>query len=282
MVFHYSYGQLGNQLFHYAFLKTVTKPGQLIVTSNFAELSKLCLLPDKIIHFRHAVFKYSVPILKLAAWLRLFSWYRPLHVSSHGVNFENNQVVYKKGVLPVTVLFPGYFQSEAMFNPECIAHLAIREEHLEKARKYLEGIPENCHQVFVHVRRGDYLTIDFHGLRDTALPVSYYLKQIEWFRQNIANPFFIFLTDDYSYVMENFGHIEPSLVSRDTKYTDLAIMSLCRSGIMSNSSFSWWGGYFMKNREHLFGPRHWLGFAKGIEIPQGVFPEFVTPVDVIE
>lgn len=280
MVFHYSYGQLGNQLFHYAFLRTVTRPGQRIITSNFSELRKFCDLPDRIVFIRHAVFKYSVPFLKLAARLRLFSWYRPVRVNRAGVDFEINEVVFRRGILPVTVIFPGYFQSESLFDPGAVADLRIRETHLREASRILSAIGDPVHKVFVHVRRGDYLTIDFHGLRDTAVPISYFSERIGWFRQNVKDPFFVFVTDDPAYVEAAFSDVEPKYVSHASKYTDLALMSLCSSGIMSNSSFSWWGGFLMKQRHHLFAPKNWLGFRKGIEIPGGIFPGFATPVDV--
>lgn len=282
MIFHYSYGQLGNQLFHYAFLRTVTQPGQLIITSNFSELRRFCDLPDRIVFIRHTIFKYSVPFLKLAARLRLFSWYRPVRVYRKGVDFEIGEVISQRGILPVTVIFPGYFQSEIFFDPDAMAGLKIKAEHLYEARRTLASINDKAHKVFVHVRRGDYLTIDFHGLRDTALPVSYFRERIEWFRQNVRDPFFVFVTDDPAYVEKTYSDVQPKHVSKANKYTDLALMSLCSSGIMSNSSFSWWGGYLMKDRHRLFAPKNWLGFAKGIEIPGSIFPSFATPVEVID
>jgi hypothetical protein len=281
MIIHYAYGQLGNQLFQYSFLKTVARPKETIVTSNFESLMKLIDLPDnRIIFIKHAIFKYAVPILKALALARIVSSYRVNTNTRDGVFFELDTFTCRKGLLPVQVIFPGYFQSESFFNPEKIKDMAIKDSHIEEARKLTGNISGEHNKIFVHVRRGDYLTCDFHGLGDVTLPVSYYLKQVDWFKKNVSNPFFVFLTNDASYVDANFSDVGPKIISNGSLYVDLAIMTLCDGAILSNSSFSWWGAYFMQKRTKVFAPRYWLGFKKKIEIPTGIFPAFAEAVDV--
>jgi len=57
-------------------------------------------------------------------------------------------------------------------------------------------------------------------------------------------------------------------------------MSLCEYGVCSNSTFSWWGAYLMKNRKKVIFPKYWLGWKQKIEIPSGIYPEFATILEV--
>jgi hypothetical protein len=38
-----------------------------------------------------------------------------------------------------------------------------------------------------------------------------------------------------------------------------ALMTLCEYGVCSNSSFSWWGAYLMKNKKIVIMPKYWYG-----------------------
>ena len=62
----------------------------------------------------------------------------------------------------------------------------------------------------------------------------------------INDPFFIFLSDDYWYIKDIFSHLTNSYISQGTALEDFALMSLCQAGILSASTFSWWGSYFAK------------------------------------
>ena len=62
--------------------------------------------------------------------------------------------------------------------------------------------------------------------------------------------------------------------------TDLAIMSLCEYGIVSNSSFSWWGAYLMKNRKEVIFPKYWYGWKQRVESHVGIQPEWAKLIDV--
>ena len=140
-------------------------------------------------------------------------------------------------------------------------------------------IPDEKQKIFIHMRRGDYRVHKCFGKQDITLPLSYYKTQIDWFNKNLDNSFFVFLSDDIEYVKDNFGGIKNKIISIENMNVDFCIMTLCDGGIMSNSTYSWWGAYFMKNRRNLVAPRYWFGFKSKLEYPIGISPSFAKIVD---
>ena len=94
--------------------------------------------------------------------------------------------------------------------------------------------------VFVHVRRGDYLTWNVLGMGSPALPARYYREGIERLRSKMQVSRVIFVTDDRAYVQREFDDIPNKTVVSNSVGFDLCVMSKCASGVMSPSSFSWW------------------------------------------
>jgi hypothetical protein len=59
-------------------------------------------------------------------------------------------------------------------------------------------------------------------------------------------------------------------------------MSLCEYGVTSNSGFSWWGAYFMKNRKELLFPKYRRGWKNRTESHPGIQPSWATVIDVVK
>lgn len=101
-----------------------------------------------------------------------------------------------------------------------------------------------CQSVAVHVRRGDYLDpnmLDHFGVCEPA----YYAGAMDLMRDRVANPRFFIFSDDPDWARAHFGASDVTVVSsaaRDAR-ADLAAMASCRSHILANSSFSWWGAW---------------------------------------
>ncbi len=159
----------------------------------------------------------------------------------------------------------GWFQ-----DPKYFRH--IRSELLEELTpkkkivisKELRQALESRESVAVHVRRGDYVKI-----RRTS-SISYYKRAVKRMKEQYQNPFFLFFSDDIEWVKENLNIEESCLyVNEDHRmqdYEELLIMSKCKSIIMSNSTFSWWGAWLNRNPEKIIiVPRDcWLMKQKGM------------------
>ena len=132
-------------------------------------------------------------------------------------------------------------------------------EHLLKVEKLFD-VKET--DIFLHVRRGDYVELsDIHYLQ----PISYFYECIEQINNGISRIFVV--SDDIRWVKKTnvfndkiFVHIE-NLDELET----MALMSLCKGGaICSNSTFSWWGAFLgaHEKRNPVFVPKHWISFKK--------------------
>lgn len=285
MIFFFGDGRLGNQLFQYAFIRTIAAPEQYVVTYSFTELLQMFEPDPRIINIRKRWLKVfwrrmGMRLLEWLAWLRLLSSCRVEMYSELGYEVPNIQYSCRSGVLPWLYIYPCYAQSEIFFDKHIALKLQIRKQHVDLARNLLAALPQMCTPVFVHVRRTDYLVTSAFGIMGVELPLSYYLGAINWIEEHVTSPYYVFLTDDEDYVAQNFTHITNKIVSRNDPFADFALMTLCEFGIMSNSSFSWWGAYLMKHRKKVFAPQYWLGWKSRIEYHKGVRPSFAENIEV--
>lgn len=261
-------GQLGNQIFQYAFLKTIQQNNEKIIVVGFDDLIQVFSLNDKsLIHIsnknrwvRKIIYKIVKPFLYKISDVNLIS---KVSIEYEKVleNYrrEATNFITTKGFLKnIFFVKLAFFQSEDFFDKSIINNFKIKNKFLEKAIKYLEPIKNN-YKVFVHIRRGDYKNFKVYG-KNTLLPISYYHTQIKWFIGNKKNCTFIFLSDDLEFIKKEFEYLDKKIVSKNSYEVDFAIMTLCNGAILSPSSFGWWGSYFMKEKDVVFAPKYWLGF----------------------
>ncbi len=283
MILFLSDGRLGNQLFQYAFLNTIAKENERILTANMEQfVDKFEIKNSNFFHKKlgkYALFfirKILKPyILKALVELKLISYIKQdISETSALPSFTRT-----KGILPITLVETNFFQSETFFDKNKI-DFSIKERYVKEAREFLAQAPIECTKIFVHVRRGDYIFESYLGIQGIELPKSYFEKAINEISKDIEHPFFVFLSDDNSYVECCFENIKNKIISKNSMATDLAIMSLCDYGIVSNSSFSWWGAYLMQNRIKVIMPKYWYGWKKKIESHVGIQPKWAEVIEV--
>jgi hypothetical protein len=157
--------------------------------------------------------------------------------------------------LPDGVNYAGYFQSPKYFQQfevELKQHLLIKQQMLEKARAFVQ---KHEHLGFIHVRRGDYVTIK-NGTCHPPVTVDYIRAAIE----KSAAKKFVILSDDMEWCRQNLDFVDavPSpFVGQHFGY-DFALMTECKSAIISNSSFSWWGAWLGEKKD-VIAPSVWFG-----------------------
>lgn len=147
-----------------------------------------------------------------------------------------------------TKLHQEYYQSEKYFNnyKDEIVNIFRNEEVLNRIRsKYpLES------SVSVHVRRGDYLSLQHYH---PCPPLEYYKNAIS--QLSVENV--LIFSDDINWCKNNFNNC--MFIEGQEDYEDMYLMSLCTHHIIANSSFSWWGAYLSKNDGTVFAPKKWFG-----------------------
>lgn len=162
-------------------------------------------------------------------------------------NFTENQIKYQyfdSDFLEVTDLgpnvdFKGYFQSEKYFEKFKLDVKKI----LQPKKEFIDNILKNNNlsikddDCFIHVRRGDYMSIGHF------LGIDYYIDAINRMKnENSVNRFFIF-SDDLTWCEQNFIGQDFQFIRNQNDISDLSLMTLFKNAIIANSSFSWWGAY---------------------------------------
>ncbi len=120
--------------------------------------------------------------------------------------------------------------------------------------------------VALHIRRGDYLQA--HNFHMNLWETDYYQKAVAMFPND---KFLVFCKDNQDPEQDKKDrqwcreHL-PALIGdrwelapyEDTEVEDLNLMASCKSVIMANSSFSWWGAY-LGEHEKVICPKQWFG-----------------------
>jgi hypothetical protein len=235
-----SLGRLGNQLFQYAALKGIANrlECKLLVPNHLKELFHFF----KLEHLKPEQIGTSK--------------FKKFRCSNKYFHYQDLQFRANRDLV-------GYFQSWKYFEQiekEIREDFSFNDTILERAKELLKGYKN---PYFLHVRRGDYLLKkDYHP----ALDLEYYQKSIRAFPKESQCLIF---SDDIAWCKEHFKansfYIESEIALPN--YMDLALMSLCNGGIISNSTFSWWGAWLQQNNTqpilapnpNHFGTGGWFG-----------------------
>jgi hypothetical protein len=282
MLFFLADGRLGNQIFQYSFLKSVAKKNELIISTSMNQLSKLFDLDNN--NFKQIpTNKYIYILLKkiikpyfidFLIKIRLLGYLKQNRNETSALpTFEK-----RKGLFNITIVESNFFQCESFFDTSKFK-LTIKNIYMAQARKDISHIESHFTKVFVHVRRGDYVFEKYLNQTGIDLSRNYYINAINLISEQILNPYFIILSDDPSYCECCFDYLEPKYISRNSVQIDFSIMTLCANGIVSNSSFSWWGAYLMDIKNIVIYPKYWFGWKNKTESHIGIQPKTGIIID---
>lgn len=137
---------------------------------------------------------------------------------------------------------------------------------------------KNTNSVCIHVRRGDFLS-PVNQYTHNLCGKKYYDEAICLIRKKIDNPNFFVFSDNIDYCRELFSDLENvTYVSGNKNLSakeEMFLISRCKSAIIPNSTFSFWGVWLSdhteklviapkysvreKNNWHMFSlPEHWI------------------------
>lgn len=282
LIFFVGTGRLGNQLFQLNGIEYVTRniKNRMFILLNMPDLNKALNinLNCKYINSKIATKlydHYAYHFFQFLYYLHLIGTIYCEYDYLKGFKQELNYKV-QYGLLPFIWVPTLYFQKAQLIKKPVFS---IKEQHIKNAETLLKTLPENIEPIFVHIRKTDYINFEVLGKLGADLPLSYYYKAINIIKNDVKYSFFIFLTDDPDFIKKCFNDIPNKTISTLDQYADLALMSLCKYGIVSNSSFSWWGSYLMKDRKKVLAPRYWLGFKSEVEYPPGIIADWMEVID---
>ncbi len=154
----------------------------------------------------------------------------------------------------------GYFQSEKFFQnyKDLIIELFSPSSKIENyLRKKHKDILSHPNIVGIHIRTfyRDYLGQGEKFYKSYFPPdIEYIEKAIELFDKDSI---FVVCSDHIDWCKKNLKHIDKNFVfiENQPKHLDFYLLSLCDHMITSNSSFSWWAAYLIKNKDKIIVAR---------------------------
>jgi hypothetical protein len=275
MILFYGEGRIGNQIFQYQALNQTSRRGERILAVGLEDLQSVFHLRGLgvVVITRNRTVKRAVKYWLLPLLLRPLA--RTLRLISYGFestkgipprNGAGGELNIRAGLFPrVTFVDGGHYQNSSYWTSffPALSFLVSRDLRLS-ARRRLDSLCTNpLRASFVHVRRKDYLSHTAYGLDELTLPVEFYRRAIPELERCIGQTHLVFVTDDPQWVEENFADIsDKSIVSSDVGL-DFAIMTECRSGIVSNSTFALAAACMLNDPDIVIAPKYWLGFRAG-------------------
>lgn len=288
MIIFVEHGRLGNQLFQYVGLK-MKFPDQKLIIIGCRELrnsfvnTEALFIDDVILGRRRR--RLIGRIISLLAKMRI------LGTVTEDLASPVYKNVFRNGLLPgIYVTRETYFQHKDII--DAIKWVPVFSQKILQQAQYWwqhKGLDNaSVSPVFVHIRRGDYLNWRLkHNSKEypVSLDLSWYRRAMTEIQNMIKNPVFILMSDDQRYLRENFRESENIIISDNKMGVDMAIMSYCVGGIMSASTFAWWGGFMAKNNKQstvpkiFIAPKYWLGHSLKRWYPEYFVSNWITYVE---
>ncbi|MES2416417.1 MAG: alpha-1,2-fucosyltransferase [Patescibacteria group bacterium] len=270
-------GGMGNQMFQYAL-------GRALSIKNNTELGlDLTFLLDRTpipnFTFRDynlgdfniqadIVSKKDIPFLyrkySLGIFIRYIDFIRRKFINTPGKEKKNYFFDSKIMNLGSNAYLEGWWQNQKYFLEikDILRKDFTLKNYSEKMKQFISKI-ESQNSVCVHIRRGDYLTVDTLGNKYySVLDETYYKNALDIISKNgKIDCIYVFDRDDIDWCKQNVKFNYPTIyIENDINLAEtVTLMSACKHFIMANSSFSWWGAWLGNAKEKVvIAPKKWL------------------------
>ncbi|WP_254368691.1 alpha-1,2-fucosyltransferase [Segatella copri] len=120
--------------------------------------------------------------------------------------------------------------------------------------KEMAAFLDGCNAVAIHARRGDML-----GCNGYCYKFGYFKRAISHIKKKVENPVFVFFCDSGSVEwckqnaqIFNLDFVKDKIYFVDwnkgeESFRDMQLMAHCKHAVITNSSFGWWGAFFIQN-----------------------------------
>ena len=293
MIIFFEDGRTGNQLFQYIGLKKYF-PRDKLVFIGFKELFQYFDKIDAYFLNKNKLMNWFLFILPRSILFFLANQRIIGSIIENDYCLKESRVIVKKGFFSKIFIAKNiYFQHNDIIKK--IQYPPLLKDYIhQKAFRWFQDKKINLNissLVFVHVRRGDY--IKWPNKKFPALlEFEWYDRAMSLIKTKLKNPIFIIMSDDQNYIQNFFKESQSLLISNNNLEVDLSIMSMCSSGILSASSFSWWGGYYahslnwplewdpnINDHSIFIGPNHWGGYRMRQWFPSNFKVNWITYLD---
>jgi hypothetical protein len=274
MIIGYIFGGLGNQMFQYAILRSLSIEKNVpfaisldmfdVYKSNSYKLNDIFNLECKILTKRELEsernFFFKNPLV-----LKIFSKLR-FNIFNYNFEFDISKYQTIKIHNKKTTFLYGYWQNEQYFNN--IRNIILNDFNfiLPTDKLNLNHLTKinNSNSISVHIRRGDYSKSKIHDILD----INYYVKAFDLINLKYNDTLFFVFSDDLIWAKENLPN-NYKYIFIDNNYNashfDMFLMSRCKHNIIANSTFSWWSAWLNINPSKIIiAPINWYKNSKHI------------------
>lgn len=269
-------GGLGNQMFQYAFARSISlKTGATVLLDTTVletespGVTPRCFALEPFAIAGRVATRDEAQRLQLGDGIlqrvrRFLDRFLPVAAKRIIVDQANGFDESALGARP-PVYLSGYWQSERYFAADAEVlreDFRLRDPLSPNASRILAEIAAEP-SISVHVRRGDYLlnstNLDFHGVQSR----DYYVQAVERIQQEAGKLSVFIFSDDLDWCRANLPFDERTVfveidgAARD--HEEMHLMSQCDHHVVSNSSFGWWGAWLGKNPDRIVvAPAKWF------------------------
>lgn len=277
-------GGLGNQMFQYAFARTIQRKygGKIIfdlhtfkndshrdfALHHFFSKSDLNIeKPTLLKNFSLFALRVIAKLLQLLFLKIIKNKDKRLKLLTAIGIFIQEDSKYSNHLFPISSpikYISGNWMSEKYFlsiKDKLQEDFIVKTEISIRNKQVMAQI-QNTNSVCVHIRRGDYL----HSAWVDKLLVcdfEYYENALSLLDQSLVSPtFYIFsnTTEDIQWIKDNYKFSVPVLYVdlNNPDYEELRLMMNCKHFVLSNSTFSWWASYLSSHKNKMVvAPSKW-------------------------
>jgi hypothetical protein len=258
------FGGLGNQCFIYAAARALADRVHGALT-----LDPTVLALDRVYHRPFLLSELHVRAERIVDKVSLWKLHlRRLHVRiqarlpwrSQRWLFERTPPFFQPEVVRwrgASATLDGYWQSERYFQDASEAIGADLRPRLTpdfEATEMGRHIAATDHSVFLHVR--SYREVPGRQDGSFAAPPAYFRNAVARIRTEVPEAHFFLFSDEPDWAKERLAlppdipctAVTPDGNSAESPLYDFHLMTLCRHGIVANSSFSWWAAWVGEQR----------------------------------
>ena len=262
-------GGLGNQMFQYAFYKSLEQTGadvradingyQTYSLHNGFELEDLFNIRlKKVGPFISSLYDSSNRKWHLRKLRQIMGLKKAYYEQASPFEFDPSVYENKQG------LYWGYWQNVSYVEP--VSNL-LRKDFIFKrtpksASTSIFDDIKNSNSVSLHIRRGDYLKDPLLG---GICGIAYYQNAVNLLKEHYNDLKFYIFSDDITWSEKNLpipGAVFVKGNEGTYSFADMHMMSICKHNIIANSSFSWWGAWLNINSNKIvIAPKKWVNIT---------------------
>lgn len=178
-----------------------------------------------------------------------------LHLSEKKI-YAEHQMYDENIFLMNEKVLEGYWACEAYYAdimPQLREKLTFPKSDNPK-NAAMEEQMRACNAVSIHLRRGDYLTVENSQMFGGICTEEYYQQAVVYIKEKVTDARFFVFSDDPGFAREKYSGEEYTIVDinhgRDS-FFDMYLMSCCKHHICANSTFSFWGARLNPYRDKI-------------------------------